>query len=124
MSLATQVSSMSYCKRRKVGCEIVKNDGSLEIGYNGTPLGEDNECEDEAFTTKPNVIHAEENAIKKLRGATDDQMVLFVTRSPCPTCAQTIIDTNIRQVYYRDLKVRNGLHLLEQAGVTVTQIQQ
>lgn len=123
---ASQVyAELSYCKRRKVGCVIVEGDGIVSFGYNGTPAGEDNTCEDETFTTKPNVVHAEMNALKKLAPReSGEDMILFVTRSPCPECAQAIIDFKIPEVYYRDLKVRNGLHLLEAAGVKVTQLQE
>lgn len=123
---ASQVyAELSYCKRRKVGCVIVEGDSIASYGYNGTPAGEDNECEDETFTTKPNVVHAEMNALKKLaHRESGEDMILFVTTCPCPECAQAIIDFRIPEVYYRDPKVINGLHLLDAAGVKVTQLKQ
>lgn len=108
---AFRAAQESYAKRRKVGAVILSNKGSLFIGYNGTPPNEDNCCEDENFNTKSNVIHAEDNAIRKMVAEDVDTngSIIFITDSPCNNCATDIIlKYGIQAVfyfrhYYRDL---------------------
>jgi dCMP deaminase len=117
----------SYCRRRRVGALIVKEEMIISDGYNGTPSGFENVCEDEAGRTRPHVLHAEANAITKVakshnssRGAT-----LYVTSSPCVECAKLIIQAGIRRVVYCD-EYRNvdGLALLEQADIEIKRYEQ
>lgn len=102
MKAAFVYAELSYCKRRQVGCVIVKNDTPIAIGYNGTPSGEENCCEDEEGKTKPNVAHAEDNALRKLVRSSESSegAVLFVTSEVCKRCAEKITDARISKVYY------------------------
>lgn len=127
MRAAQVYADLSYCNRRKVGCVIVKNDRIISIGYNGTPPGEDNKCEDDAGHTLPGVIHAEHNAIKKLEQSpeTGDGAVLFVTTAPCVNCADRIFKFGIREVFYNDeYKNKDGITHLIECGITVKQLPQ
>ena len=92
----------SYCQRRQVGALVVKNKMIISDGYNGTPSGFENICEDEAGVTKPYVLHAEANAITKLArsGNNSEDSTLYVTASPCIECAKLIIQAGIRRVVY------------------------
>ena len=121
MNAAYVYAKLSYCVRRQVGCVIVDGDRIVSIGYNGTPSGEDNVCEIDGIT-KPSVIHAEDNALRKL-GYQAHGMSMFVTTAPCVHCAQMIIPSGITAVYYDDV-YRNtlGLDLLQQHGIEVTKI--
>lgn len=115
----------SYCVRRQVGALVVKNKMIISDGYNGTPAGFDNICEDELGLTFPYVLHAEANAITKLacshnssKGAT-----LYVTTSPCIECAKLIIQAGIeRVVYLEKYRVEDGVNLLRKAGIEVVNI--
>ena len=114
---------LSHCKRRKVGCVIVKDDQIISFGYNGTPAGEDNCCEDENYITKPNVLHAERNAILKLDPADCEGASLFVTVSPCKECGELIIERKFKDVYYHTRKNTNlGLQIMEECGIVVQQL--
>jgi dCMP deaminase len=112
----------SYCKRRKVGALLVKDRMIISDGYNGTPAGFENICEDENGVTKPYVLHAEANAITKVaksgnnsRGAT-----LYVTASPCLECSKLIIQAGIsRVVYLEEYRITDGVDLLRRAGIQV-----
>jgi dCMP deaminase len=123
MEAAYAYSKASTCVRRKVGCIIVDGDRTVSIGYNGTPPGEDNVCEIDPNTTKPNVIHAEANALNKL-GNEAEGMSLFCTSAPCFDCAELIMDAKISHVYYHEV-YRNsyGIERLIDNDVPVTQIQ-
>ncbi len=115
----------SYCKRRKVGALIVKNKMIISDGYNGTPSGFENVCEDENNKTKPYVLHAEANAITKVAKSNNssENATLYVTTSPCMECAKLIIQSGIKRVVYTDRKESNdGLPLLERANIEVVQI--
>lgn len=116
----------SYCTRRKVGAIIVKDKMIISDGYNGTPSGFENICEDDNNMTKPYVLHAEANAITKVAKSNNSSFgsTLYVTSSPCLECAKLIIQSGIRRVVYME-KYRNteGLQLLERAGVELLQIQ-
>lgn len=115
----------SYCKRRKVGALLVKNNMIISDGYNGTPSGFENICEDENGVTKPYVLHAEANAITKVAksGNSSEDATLYVTASPCIECAKLIIQAGIKRVVYRDeYRLHDGLDLLRQAGIEVEQV--
>jgi dCMP deaminase len=115
----------SYCKRRKVGALIVKDKMIISDGYNGTPSGFENVCEDENNTTKPYVLHAEANAITKVAKSNNssENATLYVTTSPCLECAKLIIQSGIKRVVYTDRKESNdGIPLLERANIEVVQI--
>ena len=116
----------SYCKRRKVGALLVKDRTIISDGYNGTPSGFENICEDENGVTKPYVLHAEANAITKVAksGNSSEGATLFVTASPCAECAKLIIQAGIKRVVYRDAyRLTDGIDLLVRAGIEVEQIQ-
>lgn len=112
----------SYCVRRKVGALVVKEKMIISDGYNGTPSGFENICEDSNGVTKPYVLHAEANAITKLArsGNNSDQATLYVTASPCIECAKLIIQSGIRRVVYAEqYRLTDGVDLLKRAGVEV-----
>ncbi|MCI5707100.1 MAG: dCMP deaminase family protein [Odoribacter sp.] len=112
----------SYCKRRQVGALIVKDKSIISDGYNGTPSGFENICEDEQERTKPYVLHAEANAITKVAKSSNssDGATLYVTASPCIECAKLIIQSGIRRVVYSELyRCSDGIELLKKAGVKV-----
>lgn len=115
-------SENSYCKRRQVGALIVKDKSIISDGYNGTPSGFENLCEDENDRTKPYVLHAEANAITKVAksGNSSDGATLYVTASPCIECAKLIIQAGIVRVVYSELyRCCDGIELLEKAGIQV-----
>lgn len=110
----------SYCKRRQVGALIVKDRMIISDGYNGTPSGFENVCEDEGGITKPYVLHAEANAITKVAksGNSSEGATLYVTASPCVECAKLIIQSGIRRVVYSDeYRLADGIELLRRAGI-------
>ena len=112
----------SYCQRRKVGALVVKKMMIISDGYNGTPSGFENVCEDAHGVTHPYVLHAEANAITKLArsGNNSDQATLYVTASPCIECAKLIIQAGIRRVVYAEqYRLTDGIDLLRRAGVEV-----
>ena len=110
----------SYCKRRQVGALIVKDKMIISDGYNGTPSGFENICENEQGLTKPYVLHAEANAITKIArsGNNSEGATLYVTTSPCIECAKLIIQAGIKRVVYsEEYHVADGVELLNRAGV-------
>lgn len=112
----------SYCKRRQVGALIVQDKMIISDGYNGTPSGFENNCEDENNKTKPYVLHAEANAITKVAKSNNssENATLYVTTSPCLECAKLIIQSGIKRVVFSDkYHTQDGLVLLEKAGVEV-----
>jgi len=112
----------SYCKRRQVGALIVKDKMIISDGYNGTPSGFENICEDENFKTKPYVLHAEANAITKVAKSSNssENATLYVTAAPCIECAKLIIQAGIvRVVYSEEYHSTEGKELLERAGIEV-----
>lgn len=112
----------SYCQRRKVGALIVKDKMIISDGYNGTPSGFENVCEDENNLTKPYVLHAEANAITKIARSSNnsDGATLYVTDSPCIECAKLIIQAGIKRVIYaRDYRLNDGVELMKRAGIEV-----
>ena len=114
----------SYCKRRKVGALLVKDRMIISDGYNGTPSGFENICEEDGVT-KPYVLHAEANAITKVAksGNSSEGATLYVTASPCMECAKLIIQSGIRRVVYRDeYRITDGIDLLRRAGIQVEKV--
>jgi len=125
MQMASIWASNSYCKRRQVGALLVKDRMIISDGYNGTPSGFENICEDENGVTKPYVLHAEANAISKIAksGNSAEGATLYVTASPCMECAKLIIQSGIRRVVYRDeYRLTDGIDLLRRAGIEVEKI--
>ena len=112
----------SYCQRRQVGALVVKNGMIISDGYNGTPSGFENVCEDETGITKPYVLHAEANAITKLARSSNnsDGATIYITASPCIECAKLIIQSGIKRVVYGEkYRLMDGIVLLERAGIEV-----
>lgn len=112
----------SYCVRRKVGALIIKDKMIISDGYNGTPAGFENICEDENNVTKPYVLHAEANAITKIArsGNNSEGATLYVTDAPCIECSKLIIQAGIKKVFYaRQYRLTDGIELLERAGIEV-----
>ncbi len=123
--MAETWGKLSYCKRRQVGAIIVKNRMIISDGYNGTPTGFENICEDEDNYTKWYVLHAEANAILKVASSTQscDGATLYVTLSPCRECSKLIHQSGISRVVYSEAyKDLSGVEFLKKAGVTVDQI--
>jgi len=115
----------SYCQRRKVGALIVKDKMIISDGYNGTPSGFENICEDENGVTKPYVLHAEANAITKIAysGNSSKDATLYVTASPCIECAKLIIQAGIKRVVYsQQYRLDDGVKLLEKANIEMVYI--
>jgi len=115
----------SYCKRRQVGALIVKDKMIIAAGFNGTPAGFENICEDENNVTKPYVLHAEANAITKVAKSNNssENSTLYVTTSPCMECAKLIIQSGIgRVVYCNRYRITDGLDLLKRAGIEIVYI--
>lgn len=110
----------SYCRRRQVGAIIVKDKMIISDGYNGTPVGFENVCEDEDGLTKPYVLHAEANAITKVARSNNssDGATMYITASPCLECAKLIIQSGMRRVVFSELyRITDGIDLLERAGI-------
>lgn len=115
----------SYCQRRKVGCLLVKDKMIISDGFNGTPAGFENVCEDESGVTKPYVLHAEANAITKVARSNNSSegSTLYITASPCLECSKLIIQAGIKRVVFNDLyRLADGIKLLERAGVECVHI--
>ena len=122
LRMATIWSENSYCERRKVGALIVKDKMIISDGYNGTPTGFENVCEDENNVSKPYVLHAEANAITKIARSSNnsDGATLYVTDSPCIECSKLIIQAGIKRVIYkREYRLTDGVDLLKRAGIEV-----
>lgn len=112
----------SYCVRRQVGALVVKDKMIISDGYNGTPSGFENVCEDENNVTKPYVLHAEANAITKLARSSNnsDGSTLYVTAAPCIECSKLIIQAGIRRVVYaEEYRLHDGIDLLRRANINV-----
>ena len=112
----------SYCKRRQAGALVVKDQMIISDGYNGTPSGFENVCEDDNNVTLPYVLHAEANAITKLARSSNNSegSTLYITDSPCIECAKLIIQAGIKRVVYaREYRLTDGADLLRQAGIQV-----
>ena len=125
LRMATVWAENSYCKRRQVGVLIVKDKMIISDGYNGTPSGFENVCEDENGLTKPYVLHAEANAITKIARSNNNSQdaTLYVTASPCIECAKLIIQAGIKRVVYSEkYRLMDGIELLEKAKIDVVYI--
>ncbi len=127
LAMARIWSQNSYCKRRQVGALIVRDKMIISDGYNGTPSGFENDCEDEDFKTKAYVLHAEANAITKVARSNNSSegATLYVTASPCIECAKLIIQAGIKRVVFTE-KYHNedGIRLLERAEINVVHIEE
>ena len=120
LKMALEWGELSYCKRRKIGALIVKDKMIISDGYNGTPTGFENFCEDDKGYTKWYVLHAEANAIAKVSSSTQSTngATLYITLSPCRECSKLIFQSGIiRVVYNNEYKDSSGLDFLEKAGV-------
>jgi len=120
--MASIWSENSYCIRRKVGALIVKDKMIISDGYNGTPSGFENICEDDNNTTKPYVLHAEANAITKIACSNNssDGATMYVTAAPCIECAKLIIQAGIKRVVYSEsYRLDDGIQLLKRANIEV-----
>lgn len=128
LDMAAVWAKNSYCKRRQVGALIVKDKMIISDGYNGTPSGFENICEDEITgATKPYVLHAEANAISKVAksGNSSEGATLYVTASPCLECSKLIIQAGIKRVVYREqYRLDDGIQLLKRAGIEVEQVEE
>jgi len=123
--MAQSVSKLSRAKRLQVGCVIWKDGRAISLGYNGTPSGWDNACEDENNVTKPEVLHAETNAIAKLARSTESGQgaLLYTTHAPCLECSKLIYQAGISEVYWgNDYRDKSGLEFLHKAGVKISQV--
>jgi dCMP deaminase len=133
MDWAKRVAELSHARRLKVGAVIVKNDCVISYGYNGMPAGWDNNCEHELkwpngeirfLETKPEVLHAESNAISKLAKSSNSGLdsTMFITHSPCLECAKLIYQSGVNTVYYNaEYRNTDGIQFLQKSGVTVVQ---
>ncbi|MBO8470244.1 MAG: dCMP deaminase family protein [Bacteroidetes bacterium] len=126
LQMAAIWAKNSYCKRRQVGALLVKDRMIISDGYNGTPSGFENNCEDENGVTKPYVLHAEANAITKIAKSGNNSLdaTMYVTAAPCLECAKLIIQAGIRRVVYRDeYRLTDGIDLLRRAGIEVEKVE-
>jgi dCMP deaminase len=133
MDVAERFAQLSSAKRLQVGCVIVKDNRIISIGYNGMPSGWDNECEDEyqyedgghEFRTKPEVLHAESNAIAKLARSSEsgEGATIFITHAPCIDCAKLIYQSGIASVYYKNqYRSTAGIEFLDKSKIKVTKL--
>ena len=125
LKMAFEWGQLSHCKRKQVGSLIVKDRMIISDGFNGTPTGFDNCCEDEEGVTKWEVLHAEANAILKVAGSTQSckGATLYITLSPCTQCSKLIHQAGIKRVVYgKEYRDRSGLDFLEKAGVELMNI--
>jgi dCMP deaminase len=125
MRMAFEWSKLSYCERKQVGALIVKDRMIISDGFNGTPTGFENPCEDKAGDTKWYVLHAEANAILKVAASTQSckDSTLYITMSPCKECSKLIHQSGIKRVVYANAyKDETGLDFLEKAGVELTHL--
>jgi dCMP deaminase len=126
LRIAAEWSKLSYCKRKQVGAIIVRDKMIISDGYNGTPSGFENCCEDEEGLTQWYVLHAEANAILKVARSTQtcDNATLYITLSPCKECSKLIHQSGIKRVVYKEgYKDTSGLDFLVKAGIEVAQIE-
>lgn len=126
LRLAREWAKLSHCKRKQVGAIIVKDATIIADGYNGTPTGFENECEDEDGYTKWYVLHAEANAILKVARTTNNAngATLYLTNSPCKDCSKLVLQAGIKRlVFIHAYKDRSGLEFLEKAGLDIVQIE-
>ncbi len=127
MRMARTWAENSYCVRRKVGALLVKDQMIISDGYNGTPSGFENVCEDENNVSYPYVLHAEANAISKVARSNNssDRATLYVTASPCLECSKLIIQAGIKRVVYgEEYRLMDGVNLLRKAGIEVVRLEE
>ena len=127
MRMARIWAENSYCKRRQGGALLVKDQMIISDGFNGTPSGFENNCEDEDNVSKPYVLHAEANAITKVARSSNSSQgaTLYVTASPCIECAKLIIQAGIKRVVYgENYRIMDGLNLLKRAGIDVVFVEE
>ena len=125
LKMALEWSKLSYCKRRQVGALIVKDRMIISDGYNGTPTGFENICEDDENYTKWYVLHAEANAIMKVAASTQSSLgaTLYITLSPCKECSKLIFQSGIKRVVYnKAYKDLSGVEFLKKAGIETTHV--
>lgn len=133
MDVASRFAELSHARRLHVGAIIVKDDRIISIGYNGMPAGWDNNCEDiiqhsddtTSLKTKPEVLHAETNAIAKLARSNESGLnaTMFITHAPCLDCAKLIYQSGINSVFYRDAyRSQDGVSFLKQSGINIEQL--
>ena len=125
MEVAEVFANLSHAKRLKVGAIVVKGDRIISIGYNGTPAGWDNVCEDENYTTIPEVVHAEANSIAKLAKSQEsgEEAIMFITHTPCVECSKLIYTSGIKKVYFKNYyRDQSGLEFLKKCKVEVEQV--
>ena len=125
IKVAEIYASLSTAKRLQVGAIVVKDNRVISIGYNGMPSGWDNNCEDVNYKTRPEVLHAETNAIAKLARSNENGLnaTMFITHAPCLNCAKLIYQSGISNVYYRNAyRESTGVEFLLKSGVEVEQI--
>lgn len=125
MKMARTWAENSYCERRKVGALMVKNQMIISDGFNGTPSGFENHCEDDNDTSLPYVLHAEANAITKVARSNNSSegATLYVTTSPCMECAKLIIQSGIQRVVYGEkYRITDGIDLLKRAGIELVEL--
>ncbi len=123
LKMAKEWSKLSHCKRKQVGALVVKDRMIISDGYNGSPTGYDNCCEDEDGKTLWYVLHAEANALMKIAKSTNNanEATLYITLSPCKECSKLILQAGIKRVVYcNDYKDKDGLNFLEESGIDVT----
>jgi len=126
LRLAREWAKLSHCRRKQVGAIIVKDETIIADGYNGTPTGFENECEDEEGNTKWYVLHAEANAILKVARTTNNAngATLYLTNSPCRECSKLVLQAGIKRVVYvSEYKDRSGIDFLIKAGLEIVQIE-
>jgi dCMP deaminase len=135
MDIARRTAELSHARRLQVGAVIVKDDKIISIGYNGMPAGWDNDCEDQVYeqdgfhitlTTKPEVLHAETNAIAKLARSNESgfDSDMFITHAPCLDCAKLIYQSGIKHVFYSEAyRDDAGMQFLKKSGIDVTNVQ-
>ena len=126
LRMASIWAENSYCVRRKVGALIVKDKMIISDGFNGTPSGFENVCEDENGLTKPYVLHAEANAITKVARSNNSSegATLYITDAPCIECAKLIIQAGIKRIVYsKSYRIDDGLNLLKRAGIECVRLQ-
>jgi len=127
LRMATEWGKLSHCLRKQVGAIIVKDRMIISDGYNGTPTGFENCCEDEEGYTKWHVLHAEANAILKVAGSTQSCQgsTLYITLSPCKECSKLVLQAGIKRVVYKEeYKDDSGVRFLEKSGIEVMQLQE
>ena len=127
LRMAKVLAENSYCERRQVGALLVKDGSIISDGYNGTPSGFENICEDEEGKTKAYVLHAEANAITKVAKSNNNSYgaTIYITTSPCIECAKLIIQAGIKRVVFSEMyRYADGINLLERAGIEVVHLEE